>query len=344
MCEFQEELESLGFTVIDKIGEGGFARVFTTHWSSYPEKIFVLKIINVETEGRKFTVTNEINALQRLHCPNIINMFKYFEIKNNYCLVLEHCQNGTMDQYIKEKGKLTDENFVQAAYQCLLAIDECHRKKVAHLDIKPSNLLLDDYLRIKLIDFGLSQSIEDGVLIRNNFGSKLFCSPERLNGKYDPIKSDIWSLGITFYFFAIGKYPWNFIENLSPQEWLTSQEIIFPGTVNLCIKRLIIKMLSVLPRNRPTTETLLKCDIFDNCQEQIHINTTRLDSYTTDGNSSEQNTQEMNQTGELVKRADTMLRVNPILHKTLVCHKRSSLNQVKAPRFKQLIRAPNYRM
>lgn len=265
ISEIQDELVSQGFKIIDKIGEGGFGQVYTTNWDLYPSETFVLKIINVENQKQLSTVRNEIESLGLLDNVNIIKMFKHFIIRNNYFLVLEYGANGTLERYVKEKGKLTYDSFCVMASQCLSALNECHSKGLAHLDIKPSNILLDKYYRIKICDFGFAKISKKGEKIINTSGSKYFCSPERLMGrKFEPMAADIWSLGITFYYMITGYYPWQFETIKDPETWVNKMDnICYPDGCNDKIIRLISQMLSVDPKNRTTGPKIKKNSIFN---------------------------------------------------------------------------------
>ncbi|OUC44827.1 hypothetical protein D917_08808, partial [Trichinella nativa] len=64
--------------------------------------------------------------------------------------------------------------------QLISAVDYCHRHKVVHRDLKLENLLLDSKKNIKLTDFGLSNYIQDGVLLKTNCGSLIYAAPELL--------------------------------------------------------------------------------------------------------------------------------------------------------------------
>ncbi len=78
-----------------------------------------------------------------------------------------------------------------------------------HRDIKPENLLIDEHDHVKISDFGVSQMVEKGSdEIISTAGSNYFFAPEICGGKsYKGKKSDIWALGVSFYFVIYKKYP-----------------------------------------------------------------------------------------------------------------------------------------
>jgi len=82
---------------------------------------------------------------------------------------------------------------------------------VIHRDIKPENLLLDDNDRLKISDFGVSYIMENGLdEITNTAGSNYYFAPEVCQGvTFKGRKSDIWACGVTLYFMAFRRFPFN---------------------------------------------------------------------------------------------------------------------------------------
>jgi serine/threonine protein kinase len=97
----------------------------------------------------------------------------------------------------------------------LKALNYCHKvAKVIHRDIKPDNIMLNHNSEAVLIDFGVSAIIEgrEDDTLDNNMGSYLFFAPEMFmrdnkSVKVRGEKTDIWALGITFFFLLSGSYP-----------------------------------------------------------------------------------------------------------------------------------------
>jgi serine/threonine protein kinase len=102
--------------------------------------------------------------LGNLFHPNIVNLYSKIEIKTVDFLILEYCSDGSLRNLLETKGPMKLPELYKICYQILLAVDYLHQTDIVHRDINPSNILLDSYHRIKLVDFGLSQRINSNKI------------------------------------------------------------------------------------------------------------------------------------------------------------------------------------
>lgn len=261
----KEGLELNGFHIQCKIGEGGYAQVFTVSWDNYPRVTYIAKVISIQ-EKREQKVVNsfftETSVLEELYHKNIITIFKHFVYKIHMFIIMEYCPNGTLQDFVLKNGPLKENLFRTVAQQCLEAISTCHQSKIAHRDLKPANILLDSNYNIKICDFGIS-CIRKDYLTRQD-GSLAFTAPEMLGSSpYDPMKSDIWSLGITFYFLITGGFPFSTESKSMLIEQIKSGSVYFPPFVNQKTVYLISQMVRKFPDDRPTAAQLLKSRFFN---------------------------------------------------------------------------------
>merc|ERR1719295_2135883 len=126
--------------------------------------------------------------------------------KTNVCLPLIRLRGGELFDFISEKERLSEEEASNFIKQILLGVKHMHLKNVAHLDLKPENIMLktDASHLLKLIDFGLSRKIKPGEEIREMLGTPEFVSPEVVN--YEPLSlnTDLWSIGVITYIMLSG--------------------------------------------------------------------------------------------------------------------------------------------
>lgn len=170
---------------------------------------------------------------------------------------MEYCPRGTLQDFVFKNGSVKDKLFKQLAKQCLEGLMACHTALIAHRDIKPTNILLDEHYRVKLCDFGIAQSAKNGLINRHD-GSLPYLPPEYFqNRAYDPIKADIWSLGITFFFLATGFMPWDGNTKEEMVNQITNANPKYPENLPSEILRLIHVMIKKEPVQRPTCEKIL---------------------------------------------------------------------------------------
>lgn len=146
-------------------------------------------------------IIREIEILQLLKGhPNIIEVLEVFETPNEVILILELVSGGELFEYLDAHDYLEEREAAQFVFQILRALAHCHKKNVAHLDIKPENLMLKGIgggqeKIVKLIDFGLSRQINPGQIVREMVGTPEFVAPEIIN--YEPLTT---AAGVVFLF------------------------------------------------------------------------------------------------------------------------------------------------
>lgn len=262
----RETIKSLGYEIIEKIGQGSFANVYKVKWDKYPDIEFAAKVIKFDSTGsqRKMsTSNNELMSLKSLDHENIIKIFNSFECGKEIVLIFEYCPNGTIQQKILKEGPLDDVAFVHVASQLLGALYECHKHNLSHRDIKPANILIDEYQRVKLCDFGFANYSLDGELIEQFVGSLPYLPPEILLLKpHDPLKADIWSLGMTLYYLYTGKLPWPRRNKDEMIHYICNGFVYFPDGSNIEICNMIRMMLVKDPLDRPSIGQLLSLPLF----------------------------------------------------------------------------------
>lgn len=216
--------------------------------------------------------SEEYNTLVSLSHPNIISLYNVFNNDDYQYLVMDYCSNGT----IADQGKISSDKFIHYAKQMLQALAYCHENKLSHLNIKPQNILIDQYNHIKLTDFGAPQQVDHEKEKKSDkWKSMVFSAPEVLqHKKYSPDKADIWALGVTFYYMAVGTYP--FLKHCKDE---TRKSIIYceldfgTAKVDPQIRFLISKMITKNAAARPTAEKLLKFPLFqtDKFQDKLNL-------------------------------------------------------------------------
>ena len=140
--------------------------------------------------------------------PNIIQLFEIIETPKQLFLIMEYVSGGELFDYIVKKQKLKEEEACKFFQQILSSIEYLHELGIVHRDLKPENLLLDYQNNLKLVDFGLSNTYEQGQTLKTACGSPCYAAPEMIEGKlYYGSRVDIWSSGVILFAMVAGYLP-----------------------------------------------------------------------------------------------------------------------------------------
>jgi serine/threonine protein kinase len=197
-----------------------------------------------------------------LQHPNIISLYDHFFLDSYEYMILEYCRNGCLtDEIDATDGKgLTLERFTHVAMQLLSAIEYCHARGIAHRDIKPPNILIDEHRRPKVADFGVSCA--GGTETDAEAGTWAFLAPEvLLKQKTDRTKADIWALGVTFAYMIDTFLPWPQVPGRMFDAIVHGSFVItrsIPGQLSDLFKG----MFTVRPEARPSAAELRKHPFF----------------------------------------------------------------------------------
>ena len=260
--EILKFLELHNYEFKEYIGKGGFGVVHKVFSEKY-QVDFCAKIMK-KKPGTSINDCYEIQSLMNIINPNILYIYDYF-IEGEYLfLITQYCPGGTVYDMIKKTGPFTYEKFVSYARQLLLALKACHDLGIAHSDIKPPNILIDEYGRPILADFGLAKFYKGSEKSCEYSGTILLMAPEVLKKQpHDPFLADIWSLGITFYIMVTGTTPWDSFGSIKDlKNCIESAIISYPTEMNPSIRRFLQRMLKLVPSERATLDELLCDDLF----------------------------------------------------------------------------------
>jgi len=161
------------------------------------------------SEQDKQRARREIRILKQLTDtgnPHIVKLIDSQETDAHIILIQEYVSGGQLVSFLKQR--LNEQTALVMFKQLLSALECCHKNHIIHRDIKLENILLDENQAIKLIDFGVSNFMEEGVF-RNTFcGTPAFASPEILLGEeYHGPEVDVWSIGVVLYYMLTCTYP-----------------------------------------------------------------------------------------------------------------------------------------
>ena len=127
---------------------------------------------------------------------------------NNYYLVYEFCNGGTLAEYIKAKKRLTEDDAVKIFSQIRSAFETLSAENILHRDLKPTNILFHNGV-LKVADFGFCKELlKETDMTQTMVGSPIYMAPEVLKGLIYDSRADIWSMGVILYEILYGICPY----------------------------------------------------------------------------------------------------------------------------------------
>lgn len=203
-----------GYEIIEKVGEGGLGVVYKARQLSIG-RVVALKVLHEkwmsDDEFRKRFLV-EARLVGRLSQPNLIQVIDVGRHRNQLYYSMEFVDGDTVEKLIQERGKLSIADALNIIFQVASALQYLADKKIVHRDVKPSNIMLTKKGLAKLGDFGFVKSSLDSVLSPDGeiLGTPDYISPEAASGERDlDFRSDIYSLGVSFYHMITGKPPFS---------------------------------------------------------------------------------------------------------------------------------------
>lgn len=251
------------YILIKDLGRGSHSKVKLA-MNQQDNRLYAVKWTHSKVGCLK-AVRKEIAVLKKLNHPNIRTLHEVIddESKKELILVLEYCQRGSIFTRFNTVP-IQERILLRYARDIVLGLDYLHSLHIAHMDLKPENMLLCADGEVKLADFGVSfihdLVASDGVEKRL-VGTPAFVAPDCLDESgYDPFKADIWSLGVCFYSMATARVPFTgkcvhqIVANAR------SQDVDFPDTQKLSetFEDLLRKMLCVDATNRLTIAEVMQ--------------------------------------------------------------------------------------
>uniref|UniRef100_A0A3Q2Y9J6 Protein kinase domain-containing protein n=1 Tax=Hippocampus comes TaxID=109280 RepID=A0A3Q2Y9J6_HIPCM len=233
-----------------------------------------------------------INLLHRLQHPNIVNLVDTYETPSSYVLVLEMADQGRLLDYIVSWGNLTEEKVACYLRDLLDALHYLHNSRIAHLDVKPENLLVvhgpSGQPLVKLTDLGDAVQLGGAPYVHPLLGSPEFASPELVLGEPVSLTSDVWSVGVVAYVMLSGASP--FLDESAEETCLNicRQDFSFPKDYFRGISREACDFVRLLLRSEPAgrppsglclQEAWLRAASDDHAAAECCLDTSRLVSF-----------------------------------------------------------------
>jgi len=269
------------YFIIEQVGDGGQGTVYKAKRKD-DGVLVALKVMRLFPDTPEYEdAVRETEVLERIsnpECNTFLSCYyghSYDEEQKMFLVEMEYIEGVTLDKYAQ---KLFDSGLYDKLYRHLLLIikdltlglERVHYRDILHNDIKPQNIIINNQMIPKLVDFGLScltYKTEEPCYIDNSFisccrgtdGSPIYSPPEMYKDRIRYKSSDIWSLGVTIYNAATGGYYPFSLSNTkeSLARIIINSEPKKLQTYNDLLDNLVNSMLVKDPRNRITLNQII---------------------------------------------------------------------------------------
>jgi serine/threonine protein kinase/Tfp pilus assembly protein PilF len=209
------------YEILEVIGKGGMGAVYRARHVLLDEER-AIKVVHSRFAGETDLADRfirEAKVLIRLRHPNLVQLFEFGTLEaDTFFMVLELIRGESVLQRIRTLNRIPIEQAIKIVREAAQGLHSAHQKGIIHRDLSPDNLLIvaDDTGEeiTKVIDFGIAKPLFEGTqhTVANMVLGKLeYCSPEQsgalAGGETIDHRSDIYSLGITFYYMLTGELP-----------------------------------------------------------------------------------------------------------------------------------------
>ncbi len=202
------------YRLVEPLGSGGMSSVFLARHAETDHEVAVKVLPRYLAKNSTLLqrFIKEAKSAESLEHPNIVAIYDRGSEAGRYYLVLEYVPGGDLHDRVREKGPMGLAESVGVMIQIATGLRHAAGRGLIHRDIKPANLLMTPEGKVKITDLGLALHIEeedervtrDGTTV----GTVDYMAPEQArDSRAASVRSDIYSLGCTFFFLLTGQSP-----------------------------------------------------------------------------------------------------------------------------------------
>ncbi len=259
-----------GFEILERLGSGGMGTVFKARQISM-NRVVALKILKKSDLKDSLSLERlrrEALVTARMDHPHIVKGIDFGQTSRYYYFVMEYVKGRSVKKILDQEGSIPEKKALSIVRDLAEALDHAFGSKVIHRDIKPGNIIITPEGRAKLTDLGLAKGIIDLTVTKEGttVGTPQYISPDQARDPSEAgIRSDIYSLGATFYHMVTGRVPF---EGGSVAEVITNvlygrpkPPESFCDSLNPAISRCISRMMAKAQKRRYQTPAELIADL-----------------------------------------------------------------------------------
>lgn len=254
------------YRIVEEIGRGTMARVFKGFHVGLG-RISALKVLSPALVARQPRVVDwflgEARAVAGLVHPNIVTIHNLGFDRGYHFVEMEYVRGGrSFNQAVATEGPFAAIDATMQVRQVATALAAAHDAGLIHRDVKPANILQTPEGQAKLADFGLVRRIDEAEVLGGSLaGTPTFMAPELFSGEEPTPQSDLYALGVTFYYLLTARMPFQAtklsrIIQLHRTAIPPNPRLIAPDIPEE-LAALVVRLLAKDPRGRPASASHL---------------------------------------------------------------------------------------
>jgi len=256
-----------GCRIVERIGRGAMAVVYKAEQLSL-NRIVALKLLDERATGDSEAIPRfyrEARSAARLIHANVVQIYDVGVDQGIPYIAMEYVDGETLYDRLAREGRIPAAEALEIVRQAALALVRAEEFGIVHRDIKPANIMVSRRGEAKLADFGLAKSAGDRTVTQTGggaLGTPYYMSPEQAEGARLDARSDIYSLGATFYHLVTGRPPYQGPSTAAIIVAHASEPLVPACEVEKSVPRavsdLIDRMMAKRPQDRyPSARALL---------------------------------------------------------------------------------------
>lgn len=208
-------MERIGhYRIVEEMGRGGMGVVYKGYEESLSRFVAIKVLAEHLTRDPQFVkrFQREAQAAARISHPHIVPIYYVGEDGGRHYFAMEYLTGGSLESELHRSGRVEPLRAAQWMLETARGLAAAHAEGLIHRDIKPANLMLDREGHVKIGDFGLAKATTQATRLTGTgyfLGSPGYLSPEQCRGEELDGRSDIYSLGVTFYELLSGQIPFS---------------------------------------------------------------------------------------------------------------------------------------
>jgi len=246
-----------GYKILGKLGAGAMAIVYKAKQLSLDRVVAVKILPRRFSENQDYVQRfyKEGKAAAKLNHNNIVTAYDVGEADGYHYFVMEYVEGKTLYEDMS-KGKIFSEaEAIEIITQVAKALAHAHTRGLIHRDVKPKNIMINTTGTVKLADLGLARNTDDVQMAKSEagkaFGTPYYISPEQIRGEIDiDARSDIYSLGATFYHMVTGRVPFDASNPAEVMKKHLKEPLIPPDHINTSLSAGVSEVIEVMMAKR----------------------------------------------------------------------------------------------